>query len=161
MLRQVEGLRDVIEQAGEWVYAWCAGRCNSAKRYVERACGGAPRAVEGWWCAECRALAAAANAAAAAEADEVAAAQERGERLLVVRDCPGCGVATEKMYGCDHMECVCGMHWCFGCGEMGADNAGAVYKHMSEVHRTWGVGWDDGYGYDEEYYDSDEDEEED
>ncbi|KAH6618268.1 hypothetical protein B0J18DRAFT_483568 [Chaetomium sp. MPI-SDFR-AT-0129] len=162
-LRGVEGLREVLEESGEWVYAWCAGPCGSAKRYVERVCGGlfGGQEVEGWWCGECRARVAAVNANAAAYAGG-GGTEGRGrgdrDRPLVVRDCPGCGVTTEKMYGCDHVLCVCGMHWCFGCGEMGADSAGEVYKHMSEVHRTWGVEEWDGEDYDDDEYDDEEDE---
>ncbi|KAK5708171.1 hypothetical protein LTR97_000711 [Elasticomyces elasticus] len=47
--------------------------------------------------------------------------------------CPLCKHAVKKMYGCSHMQCVCGAHWCYycqrsinecdgGCGEgMGED----------------------------------------
>ena len=29
--------------------------------------------------------------------------------------CPLCDIVIEKTEGCDHMECVCGGHWCWGC----------------------------------------------
>lgn len=29
--------------------------------------------------------------------------------------CPHCGNGVRKMYGCSHMECICGAHWCWGC----------------------------------------------
>lgn len=29
--------------------------------------------------------------------------------------CPRCGYGTRRMYGCSHMKCVCGAHWCWGC----------------------------------------------
>ena len=30
-------------------------------------------------------------------------------------ECPYCGILVSKTEGCDHMECICGGHWCWGC----------------------------------------------
>jgi hypothetical protein len=54
--------------------------------------------------------------------------------------------------GCDHIECDCGAHWCFACGEKQADSGQEIYRHMSMVHRTWYHDDDwEGYGLDDEY----------
>ncbi|KAF1353882.1 hypothetical protein BDV97DRAFT_347614 [Delphinella strobiligena] len=29
--------------------------------------------------------------------------------------CPKCGHGVKKMYGCRHMQCQCGAHWCYYC----------------------------------------------
>lgn len=29
--------------------------------------------------------------------------------------CPRCKVGVKKMFGCSHMQCVCGAHWCYYC----------------------------------------------
>jgi hypothetical protein len=29
--------------------------------------------------------------------------------------CPRCGFGTRRMWGCNHMQCVCGAHWCWNC----------------------------------------------
>ncbi|KAF2264931.1 hypothetical protein CC78DRAFT_616324 [Lojkania enalia] len=29
--------------------------------------------------------------------------------------CPKCGNGIRRMYGCNHMECLCGAHWCWEC----------------------------------------------
>ncbi|KAK3067480.1 hypothetical protein LTR53_015631 [Teratosphaeriaceae sp. CCFEE 6253] len=29
--------------------------------------------------------------------------------------CPRCKHAVKKMFGCSHMQCVCGAHWCYYC----------------------------------------------
>ncbi|TLD36880.1 zinc ion binding [Venturia nashicola] len=29
--------------------------------------------------------------------------------------CPRCGHGTRRMFGCSHMQCICGAHWCWGC----------------------------------------------
>lgn len=29
--------------------------------------------------------------------------------------CPRCNHGVKKMYGCPHMQCVCGAHWCYYC----------------------------------------------
>jgi hypothetical protein len=127
-LRYLGGLRDAVEEVGGWVYAWCAGECGMARRFVERVCAQGVPEVEGWRCEGCVSAA-------------VARGEERGG--LVVKMCPACGVATEKMAGCDHIACVCGKHWCFNCGEYVADTGGEVYAHMSREHRTWYVGQQD------------------
>ncbi|KAK3905164.1 hypothetical protein C8A05DRAFT_31038 [Staphylotrichum tortipilum] len=120
-LRFVSGLADAVKERGEWVYAWCAG-CDSAKRFVERVCaGGAAEVPAGWRCESC-------------EEKAGKAAMEK------IKMCPACGVATEKMAGCDHISCVCGKHWCFNCAEKVADGAGEIYEHMTKVHGTWYVG---------------------
>jgi hypothetical protein len=31
------------------------------------------------------------------------------------KECPGCGVLTEKDGGCSHMTCICGHEWCWFC----------------------------------------------
>ncbi|KAL2161853.1 hypothetical protein VTH06DRAFT_7637 [Thermothelomyces fergusii] len=68
---------------------------------------------------------------------------------------PRCGVATEKVGGCDHVVCVCGKHWCFNCGEKFADTSGEIYQHMTEVHGTW-FAFDDGGEDVYAYYEDDD-----
>jgi hypothetical protein len=31
------------------------------------------------------------------------------------KKCPRCGHGVRRMYGCRHMQCRCGAHWCWGC----------------------------------------------
>ena len=45
------------------------------------------------------------------------------------RQCPGCGIHTEKSSGCDHITCPCGEHWCWKCGE-GEFDGGTIYDHI-------------------------------
>ncbi|KAK3291237.1 uncharacterized protein B0H64DRAFT_450862 [Chaetomium fimeti] len=146
-VRCLAGLREAVGEAGEWVYAWCVD-CGGAKRYVERVCAhGAPEGVEGWRCEGCVAAAVAAAAAAGGDGGDDG---EGGGVRLVVKECPACGVATERTAGCDHISCPCGKHWCFNCAKMVADTSGAVYKHMSAVHGTWFEG-EEGVGDYEDY----------
>jgi len=111
-IHAVAKLADAVSEKGEWVYAWCAG-CGTAKRYVERVCaGGAPADVSNWKCEECNV-----------------------EAPLKTKECPGCGVMTEKISGCDHIECgidSCGVHWCWHCGKQQDENV--IYDHMQEEH---------------------------
>jgi hypothetical protein len=58
--------------------------------------------------------------------------------LLGIKSCPGCGTATEKMGGCDHMSCAvpkCGTHWCWHCGAKVPLKE--IYRHMDEEHGGW------------------------
>jgi hypothetical protein len=87
-----------------------------------------------------RARQALAEAARLDEEERLAAEQElraaeiaRYRLETPVRKCPGCKVPTQKAYGCDHMTCPCGTHWCWSCGEKGA-SAGDVYDHMNKKH---------------------------
>ena len=31
------------------------------------------------------------------------------------RGCPGCGIRTSRIAGCNHMSCPCGVEWCYVC----------------------------------------------
>jgi IBR domain, a half RING-finger domain len=46
--------------------------------------------------------------------------------------CPRCGHGTRKMFGCSHMQCVCGAHWCWGCE-----------RGFNECERNGGCEWDE------------------
>jgi hypothetical protein len=116
-LHQIGQLRAAMDDAGSWIYAWC-NKCGFAKQYVERVCAaGAPAELVDWVCEECK------------------------PDLIVekthIRQCPGCGVATEKTYGCDHITCPCGTHWCYACGK--ESDEGEIYGHMEQEHG--GLNW--------------------
>ncbi|KAK4643791.1 hypothetical protein QC761_405090 [Podospora bellae-mahoneyi] len=131
-VRYLEGLKNAVEEAGSWIFAWCSS-CSSAKRYMERVCAaGAPVDVENWKCEDCTLTA----------------------EVFDFKPCPGCGVGTQKTSGCDHMTCVvsgCNTHWCFKCGE--EVDRHEIYDHMSEEHG----GWYNGREYED--YDDEEDDE--
>ena len=135
-LRCMGGLKEAVEEsrAGAWIYAWCAS-CGFAKQYMERVCaeGAPPAALANWRCTECV---------------ERQATRE-GRVLTLTRNCPGCGVESEKASGCDHVVCpvaTCGVHWCFFCGA--ESTAEDIYRHMDEEHGSWGVEDDDYDEYD-------------
>lgn len=152
-IHAVGNLKSAYEERGSWIHAWC-NECNKAQRLMERECArGTPEPLEQWRCEECDDLALARarlveelarrEAERAARLDEeVRIAAERQLRLAEadrkrlecpVRVCPKCKLPTQKTYGCDHMTCPCGAHWCWACGEKGAD-AREVYDHMRNVH---------------------------
>jgi hypothetical protein len=133
-IHAVGDLKSAVEERGQWIFAWCT-QCGFAKRYIERVCAaGAPNELEGWVC------------------DETCNKVIKLE--LKVKKCPGCGILTEKMGGCDHVVCAvqdCGIHWCFYCG--GQFDEGTIYPHMNDVHGGYYAGNDqEGYDTDEEYY---------
>ncbi|KAK8084912.1 hypothetical protein PG997_006183 [Apiospora hydei] len=132
---------NAVQESGSWLYAWCVS-CGHAKRFAERVCArGAPAELTGWRCDDCQPTVAAAS---------------KGETGEIFRECPNCGVATEKTGDCNHMTCVCGAQWCFVCGALGEDSK-AVYAHTSQSHGGWyGVdGGDDEF----ELYDDDSEDE--
>lgn len=129
-----------MEGGGEWVFAWCGG-CGFAKRFAERVCvRGVPAGVRGWECEEC--VDAARAAAQAAAADDAVVRERVVQDVHRARECPKCGVMTEKTYGCDHISCPCGAHWCYACGEEAGEDT--IYDHMSSRHDgLWGGEWDE------------------
>jgi hypothetical protein len=46
--------------------------------------------------------------------------------------CPRCGHGTRRMFGCSHMQCLCGAHWCWGCE-----------RSFLECEREGGCDWDE------------------
>ncbi|CAK4030893.1 ariadne-like RING finger [Lecanosticta acicola] len=131
----IGGLADAVARSGEWIYAWCHC-CGYAKEYIERVCAaGAPEEVQNFTCQECRV--------------------SEG-RMRKTRHCPGCGIETEKIGGCDHVQCTqCSVHWCFFCGERQHEKD--IYAHMREEHGGYygGLEYDDGYDEEEEDYGDD------
>ncbi|KAF5341182.1 hypothetical protein D9611_006080 [Ephemerocybe angulata] len=55
-----------------------------------------------------------------------------------VKRCPSCSVMTEKTYGCNHMTCRCGEHWCWICrmafGNVVPFDDGPIHDHLIAVH---------------------------
>ena len=109
-IHAVGDLKTAVDEKGEWIYAWCAS-CGDAKKYIERVCAaGAPADVRNFRCDACNI------------------------DMAKVKMCPGCGVATEKISGCNHIACPgpCGQHWCWYCGEK--SSAMEIYAHMQKDH---------------------------
>jgi len=50
------------------------------------------------------------------------------------RKCPGCSIWVEKEIGCDHMQCMCGVHFCYNC--RGVLNANDPYYHVCSMGVT-------------------------
>lgn len=164
-IHAVGNLKASYEERGSWIHAWCA-ECNKSQRLMERECArGAPDTLQQWKCEECDEMALTqarlAEELAQREYERVARLGEAGvaaeQRLrearaarmnfeCPVKECPGCEVGVQKTYGCDHMECLCGTHWCWACGEKG-DCAEDIYNHMSVAHGGMYEGGD-GLGYD-------------
>lgn len=58
---------------------------------------------------------------------------------LNIKDCPKCTTPMEKTEGCNHMTCGgCKAHICWVCLAV-FETQGPCYKHMSEVHGSWGI----------------------
>ena len=67
---------------------------------------------------------------------------EEQERLLRawawennVKQCPSCQAWVEKVEGCHHINCRCGVHFCWICA--GVFDANSIYDHMTRVHGDW------------------------
>lgn len=168
-IHAVGNLKAAVEEHGEWIHAWCRD-CSQAKRLMERVCAaGAPPALTTFTCETCidasydaaarEADRVAAELAATRDAIRIAELAERLERANLKKEelgrnkakpCPGCGALTEKISGCDHMECAvphCGCHWCWCCGD--AFDSNEIYSHMETAHGGYYAG---GHSEDEDDY---------
>jgi len=62
-----------------------------------------------------------------------------------VKDCPRCKAPMQKTYGCNHMTCRCGAHFCWVClADFGSEHA--CHDHLVAAHG--GIGIDDILGDD-------------
>jgi len=173
-IHAVGDLKEAVENAGSWVYAWCK-ECAKAKPYLERVCArGAPPEFSDWNCERCAQILVedAERLAAAVEAEmremeaqgrrvnyeqrlalqleAEARVMARAKQKLDLKNCPYCDVLTEKSMGCGHMLCTCGGHWCWFCGEK--FGSGVIYSHMDKVHGGWFATEDkEGDGYESDY----------
>lgn len=127
-IHAVGNLKSAVDEKGEGIYAWCVA-CGHAKQYLERVCAaGAPAEFSDWKCEPCN-----------------FDPKDAGK----VKMCPGCGVATQKSSGCNHIECRCGQHWCWYCGEKSTEEE--IYGHMESEHGGYYAGSDGEEGEESEY----------
>jgi hypothetical protein len=90
-------------------HAWCV-KCYKIKKHVEKICAQEPPKVDNFVCEDCD--------------DSVIATMST--------PCPSCNAPTIKSSGCNHIECVCGAHWCYECGDEFDEDE--IYDHMDEEH---------------------------
>jgi len=64
------------------------------------------------------------------------------------KDCPSCGVTTEKTGGCNHITCRCRAHWCWTCNER--FDYSVIYNHMAGCGGVFPDGFEDDYDYDDD-----------
>ncbi|RXW18737.1 hypothetical protein EST38_g7108 [Candolleomyces aberdarensis] len=57
---------------------------------------------------------------------------EEWARSNNIKRCPSCNILTEKTEGCNHMECRCGVHFCWLC--RGVFDRAMIHQHMQTVH---------------------------
>lgn len=60
------------------------------------------------------------------------------KKKLGIQDCPKCGIAIEKIDGCNHMSCACGAHICWVCMKT-FPKGDMVYAHMTKAHGGIGI----------------------
>ncbi|KAL6249875.1 hypothetical protein RBB50_003731 [Rhinocladiella similis] len=70
------------------------------------------------------------------------------------KTCPKCGTAVAKMYGCPHMRCKCGAHWCWDCQRP----LHSCYQRPCQVARDNGNGPQDESGDEDVDANTDDDE---
>ena len=52
---------------------------------------------------------------------------------LNIKRCPECSYAIEKKDGCNHVQCVCKIHFCWLCLQK-FENDDLTYRHLNSVH---------------------------
>lgn len=89
------------------LYALCKG-CLNIKYYGDRECERGNPLVTNFTCVECIV---------------------NKSPHVSTKDCPSCAVKIEKVGGCNHMSCPCGVHWCWVCS--GIYSQDSIYDHMA------------------------------
>lgn len=85
---------------------------------------------------------------------EACKAETQNDEMLALllkwgyKRCPRCGHGTRKMFGCSHMQCLCGAHWCWGCE-----------RNFNDCERSGGCSWDEDDDEDIDYTDEETDDE--
>jgi len=117
-------------------YGWCRN-CNQIKIAGDVACGAAEAEPDFHGRFEC---------------DDCRIAITNAQPNIDVKMCPNpeCGIATEKISGCNHITCGnCRTHWCYICqgifpyDQIHTGSQADIYRHMNEAHGGWGFGNDD------------------
>ena len=134
--RQMQELRrvDISTLDPLYYHAWCM-TCKRVQPAVNKDCAAdAVPEINGFVCDTCK--------------EQIVDGPD-----ILTKDCPGCGVTTEKSSGCNHIECaMCHTHWCYVCTNS-FNNSGAVYKHMTDEHGGIGLDYDfDDDGEEDEYW---------
>lgn len=86
--------------------------------------------------------------------------EKEGQLLkLGYKDCPYCGQWVRKMYGCNHLECRCGAHWCWTCKQPWSGECSCVeeeddYREEDEDDDSEGEAANDGEGQNERNLDN-------
>ncbi len=93
----------------KYYYAWCI-RCNKVKEAFSKTCADEEVHIKNFICTSCQSF--------------------------NVKICPQCKIQVYKVSGCNHIQCVCGAHWCFVCGYKGKSQK-MVYKHMLREHGSY------------------------
>lgn len=132
--RQLCAIKELklTEWQDNWYYGWCV-KCWYVKPYMEKVCAQGLPDVQQFTCEECEAA--------------------KNSYSVIAKECPSCGVMTEKVSGCDHITCKCGAHWCYVCGKKQTEET--IYEHLSNAHGGYFVvrGAEDEEGlFDEEVY---------
>ncbi|KDQ17823.1 hypothetical protein BOTBODRAFT_171538 [Botryobasidium botryosum FD-172 SS1] len=132
----LSGLREAMNDR-QWYHAWCTD-CGFAKRAVERSCADGERlpGIRNFVCEECQGarntqrqvLGVKASAKQAAWVADVESAGLSSRTTM----CPSCGMLVEKTFGCNHIHCRCGAHFCHVCGEGFEEKD--IYGHIYGAH---------------------------
>ena len=107
--------RDFRRPKGQWDpqmrYA-CCQNCSTIKPALSKECGSDEMMITKWTCG-----------CTMASLDEVS-------EDVKGKVAPCCGARVSKNGGCDHIDCTCGRHFCYGC-LFEAETAQEIYEHMA------------------------------
>lgn len=62
---------------------------------------------------------------------------KNSKRPTYIHYCPKCNSPLVKTEGCNHIQCVCGCHWCYACPPKKSPifkTASECYAHMTKIH---------------------------
>jgi len=119
--------RTTYEWEPTYHHAICT-HCKNITPVIARACFVEGPKIENWRCRDCHPLEIKRREEMKKFNDSQKFLQKAPDAHY--RECPNCRLKIEKIYGCDHITCTCGQHFCYRCGK-GFKNASDTYLHLN------------------------------
>ena len=103
--KEVIEILNILEKNKDWTYIVCSS-CHWLKKYMQQSCSAHINDTYRLVCSDCS--------------------------HKTHKKCPNCGILIEKAEGCIHINCICGVHFCWICLKI--YNRFEIYNHINEEH---------------------------
>lgn len=116
--REYNGVKHSVTSAAEQLESVAQSELNKSVDHLVELVNGAPTDQKLFACPSCHIAICSRCHTVAHEGQCDHSAKDHEAAMLLnfgYKRCPRCNHGVKKMYGCPHMQCVCGAHWCYYC----------------------------------------------